>query len=252
MTLSALPTLAYVRGEVLQRCGINTGGNRGVRATQMVDTCIRQAVQMLKIECPWTRLQVTRQIVMQEGLVTYDFPDDVDAGDIGFLGVHNITANKVLEMKPDPDWTIRNALVNAALTQPLFYWFEQEAVGAAVTINIMPSPDTTNWDYLVITGYMDPGNLVADTDVLGFDGEAVMQRAEILARPRFGLDLDTQLVANHTKYLDHLRARQGDGEGLLLGGATSWKCRPEGGGVDRHPGRVGWDPSWNPPGSWGW
>jgi hypothetical protein len=250
MTLSALPTLAYIRGEVLQRCGINTGANRGARASLMADTCIRQATVMLQIECPWTRLQVTRQIPMQLGLTLYDFPDDVDAGDIGFIGVHNITSQKVLELSPDPDWSIRNALVNVTLSRPRFYYFEQETVGASSSINILPSPDTSQWDYLVVTGYMNPGLMVADTDVIGFDGEAVMQRAEILARPRFGLDVDGELKTNHTKYLDHLRARQGDGEGLLLGGATSDKCRPERGGGNRGFRRA-WDTGWNPNGDWG-
>jgi hypothetical protein len=243
MTLPTLPTLAYVRAEILQRCAINTGGNRGARAIPMVDSAIRQAIRQLEIECPWTRLQVTRQITLLADTTVYDFPDDMDAGNIGYIGVHNIDSNKVATLRPDPDHRIRNGLVNTIDSAPRIYWFEGSV------INILPEPDVTVWDYLVLDGYLNATIPTNDTEQLGFDGEAVIQLAEELVRPRLGLDVPPALMTARQVYMSHLRARQGDGEGTMPGGHTSEKVRPE--GPNRYYGRYEWDTNWNPSGDWG-
>lgn len=247
MTLPTLPTLAYVRGEVLQRCGLGTRGNQGARAIPMVDSSIRQAIRKLQVQFPWTRLQTTKQIPLVTGVTQYDFPDTMDDADIEFVGAHNLSANRVSQMQPDPDRRLRNAYVNTTLTCPRYYWFEDGV------INITPSPDSTVWDYLVLDGYGSAVLPVMDGDFVPFDGEAIIQMTEALARPRMGLDVPPTLMQEMSEYLSELRSRQGDGEGTMPGGTTSYKVRPENGGNRTGaPGQPGWDAGWNPNGGYGW
>lgn len=247
MTLPTLPTLAYVRGEILQRCGLGTRGNQGARAIPMVDSAIRQAIRTLQVQFPWTRLQTTKQIPLITGTTQYDFPDTMDDADIEFVGAHNLSANRVTQMQPDPDRRLRNAYVNTTLTCPRYYWFEDGV------INITPSPDATVWDYLVLDGYAAAVLPVNDADLVPFDGEAIIQMAEMLSRPRMGLDVPPNVMQALTGYLNELRSRQGDGEGTMPGGTTSYKVRPENGGNRTgYAGPQGWTTDWNPGSYGGW
>ena len=246
MTLPTLPTLAFVRGEILQRCGIGTRGNQGARAIPMVDSFIRQSIRKLQVQFPWTRLQTTKQIPLVTGTTQYDFPDGMDDADIEYVGAHNLSSNRVSQMQPDPDRRLRNAYVSTTLTCPRYYWFEDGV------ITITPSPDASVWDYLILDGYGAAPLPVNDTDSVPFDGEAIIQTAEMLARPAMGLDVPPSMMQSTSEYLMELRSRQGDGEGTMPGGTTSWKVRPENGGNRTGRGGYwGWDTAWNPSGNWG-
>ena len=216
----------------------------------MVDSCIRQAIRKLQTEFPWTRLQTTKQIPLVTGTTQYDFPDTMDDADIQYIGAHNLSSNRVSQMQPDPDRRLRNAYVNTTLTCPRYYWFEDGV------INITPSPDSTVWDYLVLDGYASAPTPVSDTDLVPFDGEAIIQVSEMLARPRMGLTVPPNLQQQTTEYLMELRSRQGDAEGTMPGGTTSWKVRPENGGNRTgQGGQWGWSTDWNPSGfggGWGY
>lgn len=246
MSLPAPWPLSQIREEVLTRCTLNTGGDRGARATKLVDSFIRGAQAHLVLKCPWLRLSASRDITLLSGVSAYDFPDDLEPGRFADLLVRNITSGRLLPMAFDPSYADRNSYINS-VSRPVFYWFENEL------INIAPMPDTATWDIIRVSSYLRNTGLVNDTDLAAVEGEALVQRAEILARPRLGLQVTQTMLEEHMNYVRAVRgAVQSVGEGTMPGGDTSVRVRPqEGTGLPSNWGGWAYDAGWNPPGSWG-
>lgn len=244
MSLPAPWSLVQVRNEVFLRCTVNTGGDRGARSRAIIDSCIRQAQRMLEIQSPWLTLQTTLNVTMTDGVSVYDIPDTIDPGRIELIDVREVSTQKFWPLKPCPTQPERNSLVSSTLGRPVAWWFENQM------LYVTPSPDTDSWDVLRITGFLRANTLTADTDLVVLDPEAVVQRAEIFARPRLGLPVDPSLTQAHLAYVRDLKATQTEGAGFVLGGDTSTKLRPESIDDLRLP-LEAFTNAWQPPGYWG-
>ncbi len=246
MSLPAPWPLSQIREEVLTRCTLNTGGDRGARAMKLIESFIRGAQAHLVLKSPWLRLSASRDITLLDGVSVYDFPDDLEPGRFADLLARNITSQRLLPMDFDPSYSARNALLNSE-GRPLYYWFENE------DISISPAPDVSQWDIIRVSGYLRNVPMVNDTDLASVDGEALVQRAEILARPRLGLQVTQTMLDEHAAYVRAVRgAVQSVGQGTMPGGDTSVRVRPqEGSGIPSNLGGWAYDAGWNPPGAWG-
>jgi len=246
MALPAPWPLSRVREEVLTRCTLNTGGDRGARASKLIDSFIRGAQAHLVLRAPWLQLSASRVITLQSGVTAYDFPDDLEPGRNMEVYVHNIISGRELPVAFDPTIEVRNDYLQTN-SRPFYYWYEDGV------INVTPNPDTTLWDTMRLSGYLRDTGLVNDTDLASVDGEALAQRAEIASRPRLGLQVTQLMIDEHSAYV---RAKRGAvntvPDRTMPGGDTSYRCAPQDGeGVRHNWGGWAYDAGWNPPGYWG-
>lgn len=240
MALSPPMTLSQVRDEVFTRCTLNQGGDRGSRALKLVDSCIKRAQKELELKAPWLRLSATRTVTLSEGVVVYDFPDDMDPGRTLDVFVRNVSSGKYARLIAEPNQSQKNAATTATNNQPFFYWYENEQ------LNLTPPPAVATWDSLKLEGYLRASLLTNDEDLLSVDGEAVIQRAEIFARPRLGLQVTKDMVESHQAYVRDTAAHQTEAGSVVMGGDTSQRCAPQDGGSPRN--MYAYDESWQPPG----
>lgn len=241
MALSPPEPLSWIRKEVFTRAKLNTGGDRGARALELVDSCIRRAQRELTLKAPWVRLKTTRYITLVDEVTEYDFPDDMDPGRIMQILVRDPSTKRRCDLKGDPSTQRQNNYANADAGQPRYFWFMDQA------LNITPKPDVDTWDRLEIIGFMAETKLVNDEDLCSVDAEALIQRANIFLRMERDLPVTPDLRDSHTAYLNDLRADQSEIGSVVIGGDTSWRCRPED-GADYRPEWYAYDSSWNPPG----
>lgn len=245
MALAPEKTLIELRTAVMERCVLNTSGNLGARAQRVVDGCLNSAQRVLYYDHDYTRLQVRRTITLSDGVTVYDFPDDIEPGQIfNPIFVRRISDQRIFPLRPGINWMERNAAqVTTTNTIPCRYTFENQS------ITIAPGPDTALYDVLVYDAFLACTPLVADTDMCSIDSEALIQMAEIMVRPRVGLAKIDRADAILAKYLDSLKTQSGDDSDCLLGGATSAVVTPE--GENRMIRReVGYDDGWQPSGIW--
>lgn len=246
MALETPKDLAWIRSEVMTRCTIRTDGDRGARAVPLIDSCIRSAQKRLVLRAPWVRLKASVTIALTTGTSAYDFPDTMDPGGIAEVWVRRVADQKYAPVMPEPTQYQRNALATSTLGQPMWYWFNDQ------NFNVSPSPDTAYWDQLRLDGRRRATDLVNDTDPVSVDDEALIQFAEILARPKLKMAVDPEMKPTLLAYLSDLAAQQTEGAGFVLGGATSAKVAPESDDDDfgKRAG-LAYDAGWNPPGLWG-
>jgi hypothetical protein len=245
MALAPEKSLVELRNAVMERCVLNTTGNLGARAQKVVDSCLNSAQRVLYYDHDYTRLQVRRTITLSNGVTTYDFPDDIEPGQIfNPIYVRRLSDQRIFPLRPGINWMERNAAqVTTTNSIPCRYTFENEM------LTIAPAPDTTLYDALVYDAFLACTPLVGETDLCTIDSEALIQMAEIMVRPRMGLLAISGADAILAKYLDSLKTQSGDDGDCLLGGATSAVVTPE--GTDRLVRRdVGWDEGWQPSGIW--
>jgi len=240
MSLPAPMTLAEVRDGVFTACTINMDGDRGARALKLVDRYINRAQEELSRKA-WLRLRGSSDITLETDETEYDFPDDMDSGRIMDIMVRSATTLKWTRLHPDPSQPMRNAGILGGASRPLAYWFDEGA------IHITPKPDILAWDRLQVRGFRPVYRLVNAEDLVGVDGEALIQRAEILVRPRMGKIVTPDMLQSHLAYVRDIASDQSEGGSVMMGGDTSAKCNPE-----DHEGGLGgnyaWDESWQPPG----
>jgi len=242
MALDAPWTLAQTRDEVMTRCTLNTGGDRGARALKLIDSCIRRAVTELT-DYAWLRLAASVSITLTTDISAYDLPRLHGPGSWMEVYVVDATSGKLLPLSADPSQQRRNALSNSS-GRPTDFWFDNEQ------LNVVPAPDATYYNSLTIRGYLRPNALVNDNDLVSLDGEAVVQRAEIHLRPRIGQQVSQDMRDSHLAYIRQVKGRQTENSGTILGGDTSQKCVPQQGpGLPRSA--FAYDASWQPEGWWG-
>jgi hypothetical protein len=212
----------------------------------LIESFIRGAQAHLVLKCPWLRLSASRDITLLDGVSAYDFPDDLEPGRFADVLVRNISSQRLLPMEFDPSYSARNSYLNS-VSRPLYYWFEDEH------INISPKPDVAQWDIIRISGYLRDRPLVNDADLASVDGEALVQRAEILARPRLGLPVLPMMLEDHMNYVRAVRAAVvSASERTMPGGDTSMRVAPQqGSGMPSNWGGWAYDAGWVPPGYWG-
>ena len=187
-----------------------------------------------------------RTIDLVAGESSYDFPDDIEPGQIfSPLYVRRVSDQRIFPLRPGINWLERNAATVATTNSiPRRYTFENQM------IVIFPTPDITLYDQLVFDAFTACTDLVSEEDMCSVDSEALIQMAEIMVRPRIGKPDVPGAAAILAKYLDSLTTQSGDNGECLLGGATSAVVTPE--GENRLVNRpVGWDEGWNPNGNWG-
>jgi hypothetical protein len=234
-------TLAEVRAGVFAACTLNTNGDRGARALQIVDQMIRRSQRELELKAPWLRLSATRTITLTDAVDTYDFPDDLDPGRILDVFVRNASTLKFYPLNAAPSQRQRNAGSAVTSGRPFWYWYDNEV------LNITPAPLVASWDQLRLDGYLRASALVNDEDLASVDGEALIQRAEIHARPRIGLPVTQDMKDSHLAYLRDVAASQTEAGSVIMGGDTSARCMPQDGEAGSRQ-NYAWDESWNPPG----
>lgn len=247
MALEAPKSLSYVRGEVMSRCTLNTGGDRGGRAKAVVDSMIRSAIRQLVAKNPWLVGKITKEVDLVTDVSAYDFPDELDPSRIELIDAREVATQEFYPVAPSPSQAQRNALLTSTLGRPSWYWFDDGQ------INVTPLPDPTLWDILRLSGFAAVTSPVADGDEITIDAEAVVQRAEILARPRLGLGVTQDMKDQHLAYIRELKKGISEGGGLLLGGATSARLLGDDDNGARSP-NTPYDSSWQPPGgpgAWG-
>lgn len=246
MALAPEHDLTWLRDEVMKRCVLNRTGNLGARAQPLIDSCLNSAQRVLYYDHDYTRLQVRREIALVDGQTTYDFPDDVEPGQIfNPIYVRRISDGRIFPLSPGINWMERNAAtVTLTNSIPQRYTFENGA------LTILPAPDTSLYDAIIYDAFTACTELVNEGDRCSVDSEALVQLAEIMVRPRIpkpSIEGADNVLA---KYLDSLKTQSGDDSSCLLGGATSAVVTPE--GTNRMLRReVGWDTGWQPPGDWG-
>lgn len=246
MALAPEKSLVQLRTAVMKRCVLNTSGNLGARAQGVIDECLNSAQRVLYYDHDYTRLQVRRTITLVDGVSSYDFPDDIEPGQIfSPIYVRRVSDERIFPLRPGVNWLERNAAQVATTNSiPRRYTFENQM------LVIFPAPDTTLYDQLVFDAFTACTDLVSEEDVCAVDSEALIQMAEIMARPRIGKPAIAGADAILAKYLDSLQTQSGDDGECTLGGATSAVVTPE--GENRLVSRpVGWDESWQPGGYWG-
>lgn len=246
MALAPEKSLTDLTTEVMTRCVLNTAGNLGARALPLVRSCLNAAQRVLYYDHDYTRLQVRRNITLTNGVTAYDFPDDVEPGQIfNPIYVRRIEDQRIFPLSPGITWLERNAAtVTLTNSIPQRYTFENEM------LTILPAPDTTLYDVLVYDAFLACTQLVNDSDKCVVDSEALIQLAELMVRPRIPLRKIDGADAMLAKYLDSLKTQSGDDSSCLLGGTTSAVVTPE--GANRMLRReVGYDENWTPPGNWG-
>jgi len=245
MSLPAPWPLSQIREEVLTRCTLNTGGDRGARASKLIDSFIRGAQAHLVLKAPWLQLSATRDITLLSGVSVYDFPDDLEPGRYMDVYVRNLTSGRFEPLSFAPSMETRNGYINS-VSRPIYYWYEDEQ------IYVSPTPDITSWDIIRISGYLRDRGLINDTDLASVDGEALVQRAEISARPRLGLQVSPLMIEEHAMYVRAKRAAVNTTtERTMPGGDTSMCCAPQDGEGTRNWGGYAYDAGWQPQGYWG-
>lgn len=138
MSLPAPWPLSQIRDEVLTRCTLNTGGDRGARASKLIDSFIRGAQAHLVLKAPWLQLSANRDVTLQTGESAYDFPDDLEPGRYMDVFVRNLTSGRFFSLSPAPSMDVRNAYLNS-VSRPAYYWYDDGQ------LYISPSPDVANW-----------------------------------------------------------------------------------------------------------
>jgi len=245
MALAPEKSLSDLRGEVLDRCVLNTAGNLAARAQRVIDSCLNMAQRLLYYDHDYTRLQVRRTIPLSNGVSVYDFPDDVEPGQIfDPIYVRRVSDQRIFPLRAGINWLERNAALSTVTAIPRRYTFENQ------TLVIAPAPDTTLYDQIVYDAFTAATPLVNDTDMCAVDSEALIQMTELMVRPRMSLPMIPGADAILVKYLDSLKTQSGDGADCILGGATSSVVTPE--GENRLIRReTSWDDGWQPHGFWG-
>src|SRR5689334_9883769 len=110
MALAPEMSLVDLRDEVMTRCVLNRSGNLGARVQPLIDSCLNSAQRVLYYKHDYTRLQVRRTITLVNGQSTYDFPDDVEPGQIfDPIYVRRISDGRIFPLSPGINWMERNA-----------------------------------------------------------------------------------------------------------------------------------------------
>jgi len=192
MALPLLPTLAEIRGDVADRCGLATSGTLLARYKTQIDAEIRRAQRELFVSHAWLRRNVRVEITLATGVNTYDLPNALNLGGIHRVGLLE-DSGRIRELDYDDLTDIANAYLDAG--RPRFWRVSGGTIAAspappvptpAASIVLTPAP-TGDWTTLVIEGQMRDYPPQEDDDRIVVDGEAVTQMATIRMKEYLGV-----------------------------------------------------------------
>lgn len=218
MALALTPTLQETRQDVLVRTGYATSGNKAAAVQGVVDSFIRAAQRELYVRMNWTMNQKRISIPLVTGQQEYDWPDDLEPGDIRTITVvhsngHEYDVQMGLRTHERDSARTDGVVQN---TRPILATYVDRI------IELWPAPSD---DYVSLTVDYQLGMtaLTDEQDRLVVDGEACTQLATMKFKRHLGLDVQNADVATFERYLNDLSARQSTGEGFQIGGHQSMR-----------------------------
>ena len=228
MAMPIRPTLRELRESVLLRIGMSPDGGAAARAAAQVDERIREAQEYIHLNLDFTHLWTRRAVPLTVGVTDYDWPDDVEVGDL----------RRVVAARND-GYEIELASGLNTYERNSAYWNGSTSAAPQDTwnapqlwtienqiIKIAPAPDEY-WTQLIFEAFIAPTPLVSDEDRCAVNGEALKKLAEALLKTHFGMPGAQEAKQAFNDFIEDLRTKQGDGEGFQLGGRQSARLAPD-------------------------
>ena len=212
MSLTAPMTLGEIRDEVLVRVGAASQGNLGTRWHAKVESFVRSSLRQLFVEASWTVLKktTTAALVVDDRVV--DWPDDSEPGSIISIVVVDDEDNQY-QLAPGLRPNERES-ARTPSGRPMLYTYTDG------DIEIYPAP-TEKYVGLIIDYTMSETVPIEADDEVFLDPEAVIMLTAMAFKRDQGLPTTGDDRAEYERYLSRMRARQGDGEGFVVGGAKT-------------------------------
>ena len=227
MTTTLELTLAEARTEVLNRLGMGTQAGTTMGAHPLIDSFLNSSQRQLVFEADWVGLRRHTEIQLQDLQGTYDWPDEVEPGQIVHL-VAIDTGGHEEPLQGGIRSVDRERRRNATEgTRPKLYDYHDGV------IELLPLPNAV-WTHLRVEYVATANRLVDHTDRLAFDSEAILQMAVILAKSHFGHSV-TEIDRSERmfrEYVKRIRAQQSNKGGFQFGGNQS-RYQSRGGTRDR-------------------
>lgn len=231
MTMPVRPTLGELTLSLLRRCGLASGGSVPANIAPILTERLSQAQTILHSNLDMTHLWFRQEVPLVPGTTVYDWPDDIEVGDLRTVIAVHIDGSEV-PLAPGMTSLERNSAFRTVGSDGSPVIDRPEAWGAPVcftiengAITIGPAPDD-QWTALRYEGFLSPQPFNDTTVRCAVDSEALLMKAEILVRQHFGMDTKGAEQA-FAGYIDDLRTKQGDGEGFQVGGRQSIRLRPQ-------------------------
>lgn len=201
---------------VFIRCSMSTSGNQHARYIDLVREFVRSAHTQLYPEAEWTPALKRVEIVLSEGVQTYDWPDDIQPGRINFAAIRDADGSEIqldFGLRPNERDASRTDGAVRSETPRLLTFVNED-------LELWPAPNAV-WTTLVIDGVRSVNSLVDDDTPLIVDGELVVQSATMKFKRHLQLSVTREDVAEHERYLSRVKGMQSTGEGFQLGGHQS-------------------------------
>lgn len=246
MAFAQPPTLASIRRSVAIRLRMGAVAEQSPVLRDTVDEWIRRAVSELRLEAHWVEHRIRQRLDLLDGIAYYDWPDNMDPGRLEELivvskngdefplkrGMHPEERTAFLrrygkvfheENTPDTEGQYQTEPSSDTATQYKAMPLRYEIINEQVCL--LPLPDSDEYPYLLIEGYMRPLAPRHNHDEIPLDEEAVIQRATVIGKyDRNHPDADRAKVM-HDQYVARLRPMQSEGESIRIGGHFSSKFR---------------------------
>lgn len=226
MAIPTRPTLVQLRESLLARVGLASDAAIPSTVIPVVDERLRQAQAHLLARFDMTYLWTLKDFELTTGTSEYDWPDNVDMGDLKRVCVVRGTDGFEFELMPGMRPNERNTMFPSVTNDSSSWGCPRLYTVQNQVLKIGPAPDDS-WTLLRLE-YFDSGSpLIADTDICSADPEALLLKAEILVRLALGMQGIQDLERNLKDYLMDLQAKQGDGDGFQMGGRQSIRNQPQ-------------------------
>jgi hypothetical protein len=205
MSLSQYRRLSEVRADVAIGLGMSSQGLYGTDIARMIDFWLRESQNELFFKYSWLRNVTSKTITLITNNTLYDWPDDVQDGEITNVTVVNATGRR-FDLTPGISTEVRNNYYLSGAGRPAFYDFTDGAV------EIIPKPDVANYPSITLEIEVGPSALVNEDDRLSVEDSLVMQRAILKGRDFYGMGDTKSAWATHRDYIQERGAMQDIGQ----------------------------------------
>lgn len=220
MALALQPTLSDLTGELLTLIGQGGTGVANAALSSRAEAAIRRAQAIINNEADWTINRKRVAIALASGATSFDWPDDVNPGDI-------IRISAVRDSNDKYEWDLVGGIDSEDRTSWAYGGFSTvqdvpfkfEFHDGTIEVGPAASSDVTI--YLFYTVAASP--MVAPGDRPNCDGEAVLRKAEIILRNQLGPEYQSAIAGcekEYERYMDLIKPKQGASIGFITGG--SW------------------------------
>lgn len=220
MPLSPTVTLGEATDDVLEALGFADLGTARTRALRRVERFIRQAVAEIAPEAEWDGLRAELRIPLVQGQARYEFPEEVNVGDLGVPLVlrqdgstYELTGGLRPQDRGDvgPDQTY--GVPTGAPDR--FRFIDGE-------IELYPAPNPiTAFTHLLFVYKKALPPLRDPDEQLPFEPELIIQRATWLGRVHYQKPGVDDIEKSFLKLLARLKAKQGPMRTFFVGGRKS-------------------------------